>query len=53
MLRYWGNHGCFLDSTQEGRRAIRGHGRAVQEEAIGEVEELECVNRHPAGEVAK
>lgn len=23
VLRYWGNHGCFLDSTQEGRRTMR------------------------------
>jgi hypothetical protein len=23
VLRYWGNYGCFLDSTQEDRRAMR------------------------------
>jgi hypothetical protein len=23
VLRYWSDHGCFVDNTQEGRRAMR------------------------------
>ena len=52
MLECWHHHGCFVDSTREGRRAMRAAAGAwcldslVREEATGEVEGPLCAGSH-------